>query len=106
MSNKIDQSSLYLKRNLLSYVSLFKNLDITHLGYFSHSNRFGTGITVESLDMNLEISVEILDTQKVVVNILEYDELVKTDVIPFLEEDKDTFELLKSSMRSFVIPYK
>ena len=106
MTTETDYNLLYIKRNLLSYIALFHNLDITHLGYFSHSNRFGTGITIESLNMDLEISIEILDTKKVVVNILENDELIKTEVIPFLDEDKDTFELLKSCIRSFVIPYK
>lgn len=104
--NDISQTLLYLKRNLISYISLFKNLDITHLGYFSHNDRFGTGITIESLNMDLEISIEILDSLKVVVNIIDKEELVKTEVIPFLEEDKDTFELLKSCVRPFAIPYK
>jgi hypothetical protein len=104
--NVIDHTALYLKRNILSYISLFSNLDITHLGYFIDKDREGVGITIESLDMNLEISIEILFEKKIVINIMQNESLIKTEVVPFLQDDKATFDLIKSFIRSFVIPYR
>jgi hypothetical protein len=56
--------------------------------------------------MNLEISIEILFEKKIVINIMQNESLIKTEVVPFLQDDKATFDLIKSFIRSFVIPYR